>query len=707
MRKISLILLASAFLGLTACAEKLVNPYQGNAEATQVHTYLHYFKDANGRYVHLHGANVSGSSKLPASLDPLTYVGKPFPLDEAEQNFRTLRAMGFNAMRMPIIWEGIEPNQRGEYDEDYLNYIAEIVRLAGDYGIYVQLDMHQDMFSRWLQRYYNDGQPVNALTTIPGLEKQFANIFNDVNQGDGAPKWVVQLALPDKNVGGPQWGLPFSMVSDTSQTDDVLDTQWGLNLFASVDVARCFATFLAGPDVFPNYQIDGQNIGDYLQDAYTQAWVQVAQHVRGLPNVIGYDVMNEPLGIYYILLLYALLYQQAEASPDGTLTDQQVQAQIDAVIDQCVLNGMASADAAVLEYVWSNLQQLPRTAAQFAAAGLPLHSTTISPYTPSLTGVLGTLINFNRTYLDPLYSRVGQAIQDADPNAIIFIEPSIGLDDTSGIFGEYITPMLAPDGVNQLVFAPHFYADIYPFVLQVNPPPRDFTVNEVRNRDYTSAILSAVNEAEFSLGYPPVVMGEFGTYFNFGGIQTSIAHDYDVSAAILDNYYRVLDAQMISRQVWCYSPENTTWWGDGWNREDFSVLGPNRQPRGSDAYSRVMPRATSGRLVSFQYNSPLAYYEPQPGVPTPFEQFTLEMAGLETSAPTEIFVPASKFTQGFYVYVSDGACYYDPDPQILFWLPSNVDPTVHHTIRIRPPWPNYGDTTWNYFFDGNKVESRP
>ena len=707
MRMISITVLACAILALTACGETLIDPAKGDDGTTRAHTNLTYLIDAHGRYVHLHGANVSGSTKLPAALNPVSYVGKPFPLADAERYFRALHEMGFNAMRLLIVWEGIEPNGPGEYDEDYLDYIAEIVRLAGEHGFYVQLDMHQDGFSRWLRRYYNDGQSVNALATLPGLEKTFASMFNNVIQGDGAPKWVVQLALPEKNVGGPQWGLPFSMVSDPRQTSDMMATMWGINLFVSSDVSRCFAAFFAGRDVYPNYEIDGENITDYLQNDYAQAWAQVAKRVQGLPNVIGYDVINEPVGIYYILLLYALLFQQAEASPDGAIDDAQFAAQIATVIGECRQHGMTAAEADLLQLVLSGMQTLPHNAAQFEALGFPVGSAGSLPYAADFGGILKLLINFNRNYLDPFYSRVGQAIQAADPNAIVWIEPSLGLSDTAGIFGVDITPMIAPDGVNQLVFAPHFYADVYPISLDPFPPPRDFTVGEVQYRDYTSDILNAVNEAKFSLGNPPTVMGEFGTYFNFGGIQDSIAHHYDVSAAILDNYYRVLESQMLSRQVWCWSPENTEAWGEGWNHEDFSVLGPNQLPRGDDAYTRVTPRVTSGRPVSYHYNSPLAYYQPQPGVPTPYQEFDLEMAGLETSAPTEIFVPAVKFKSGFYVYISDGQCYYDPDAQILSWLPSNVDPAAHHTIRIRPPWKDYGDNEWNYFFDGRKEVEGP
>ena len=187
------------------------------------------------------------------------------------------------------------------------------------------------------------------------------------------------------------------------------------------------------------------------------------------------------------------------------------------------------------------------------------------------------------------------------------------------------------------------------------------------------------------------------------GVEKAEATDYIVPAYIIDNYYDVLEENLVNRTIWTYSPENTPAYGDGWNKEDFSILGPNMTPRATDAYVRVTPRFTSGRLVSYKYNSPLGYYEPKPGVPTPIKEFTMTMEGLETSAPTEVTVPRSKYPDGFYVYVSDGRCTYDPVRQILYWYPADDDPDVQHTMRIRPPWADYGDSEWNFFFNGDQM----
>ena len=121
-----------------------------------------WFRDAYGRCVLLRGVNLGGSSKLPAvpdgathlpeSLDPtrtISFIGRPFPLEQADEHFGRLRAWGFNVLRLLTTWEAIEHAGPGRYDTAYLDWFAELVRLAGEYGFFVFIDPHQDVWGRW------------------------------------------------------------------------------------------------------------------------------------------------------------------------------------------------------------------------------------------------------------------------------------------------------------------------------------------------------------------------------------------------------------------------------------------------------------------------------------------------------------------------------------------------------------------------------
>ena len=131
-----------------------------------------WFVDAEGRKVILRGVNLSHSSKVPykpdgsthivepwppSDLADLSFVGRPFPRDEAEEHYSRLRAWGFNCIRYLTTWEAIEHAGPYQYDTEYLDYYADMVAMAGEFGLYVFVDPHQDVWSRMTG---GDGAPL-------------------------------------------------------------------------------------------------------------------------------------------------------------------------------------------------------------------------------------------------------------------------------------------------------------------------------------------------------------------------------------------------------------------------------------------------------------------------------------------------------------------------------------------------------------------
>lgn len=180
-----------------------------------------WLTDGRGRVVVLHGTN------MVYKLAPYDPAAAGFGADDAA----FLRQIGFDAVRVGVIWKALEP-QPGVYDDAYLESIAATVRTLARQGIFSVLDFHQDL-------------------------------FNERFQGEGAPDWAVQdEGLPAQ----PQLGFPANYYS-------VRALQVALERFWENS---------PGPG------------GVGLQDRFAAAWAHVAARFAGDPAVAGYEIFNEP-----------------------------------------------------------------------------------------------------------------------------------------------------------------------------------------------------------------------------------------------------------------------------------------------------------------------------------------------------------------------------------------------------------------------------
>jgi len=215
-----------------------------------LHADGYRFKDEGGRVVILRGVNVAGNSKIPPFV-PFSDTTRLDPVKE----------WGMNVIRLVLIWEAIEP-EPGKYNGEYIDAVEALANAAGERGIYVILDMHQDMFSRYL----NGGC------------------------GDGAPSWAIDPSIPQ---------------DEPANDERCIDWVNGLN---DKNVLRAFDSFYAN--------VNG------VRDHYISMWAHIARRFGDHPAVIGYDLMNEPIGDEVSQL--APLYEDAGAAirdvdPDGIL----------------------------------------------------------------------------------------------------------------------------------------------------------------------------------------------------------------------------------------------------------------------------------------------------------------------------------------------------------------------------------------------------
>lgn len=116
------------------------------------------FRDSYDREVTLHGINCAADAKFPANPnqpshipdnffdgDNVSFVNRPFSLDDAATHFSRLRSWGYNTIRYVFTWEAIEHAGPGKYDEEWIDHTIAVLRKAKEYGFYIFMDPHQDV----------------------------------------------------------------------------------------------------------------------------------------------------------------------------------------------------------------------------------------------------------------------------------------------------------------------------------------------------------------------------------------------------------------------------------------------------------------------------------------------------------------------------------------------------------------------------------
>lgn len=238
----------------------------------------HRFRDANNREVTLHGINVSGDAKYPTRPDQcshikekffegdnVSFVGRPFSPDEAHTHFSRLKRWGYNTIRYIFTWEAIEAAGPGKYDDEWIQHTIQILRLAKDYGFYIFMDPHQDVWSRF-------------------------------TGGSGAPMWTIYACgLDPEGFAATQAALVQNTWPEPSEFPKMI---WATN-YARLAAQTILTLFFGGKDFAPKAIIDGRNIQDYLQDHFIAACRHLAQKIHEAGDlehdvVIGWESMNEP-----------------------------------------------------------------------------------------------------------------------------------------------------------------------------------------------------------------------------------------------------------------------------------------------------------------------------------------------------------------------------------------------------------------------------
>lgn len=628
-----------------------------------MHTSNTWFKDEHGRTLILRGANLGGSTKVPLKPDGATYrsegffdhrsvsfVGRPFPLDEADEHLSRLRAWGMTFVRFLTTWEAIEHAGPGEHDEEYLDYLHAVVKKAGDYGINVFIDPHQDVWSRW-------------------------------TGGDGAPGWTLEMVGMDLSrlhrtgaaISHPTHGDPFPRMI------------WPTN-YGKLGAATMFTLFFGGNDFAPATQIDGVPVQEYLQSHYINAIRQVVMRVKDLPNVVGYDSLNEPgggfLGAADLAAGPVGMFQLGEAPTpyQAMLAGSGYPQTIDVyelgfegmqVTGQTTINpdGVSLWRAGYecvwkQNGVWTDDGGAPRLLRPDHFARKPD----------------GTPVNVADDYIKPFILRFTREIRALHPDALLFLEGVPGGDH----------PHWDVDDPAHVVNAAHWYDFLTLVMKQFN---REFTVDMVTRQPVMGADAVAqafVNQLAYQKQQGdrqrggagmPTLIGEFGVPFDLDDKSAYRSADFSPQTQALDLYYDAMDANLLSCTIWNYTADNTNQRGDLWNDEDLSIFSRDQQDqdwqtdihaggRGLPAIVRPYARRIAGEPLRMAFDLDNKTFElafrPDPAV----------------TAPTEIFVPDYQYPTGYTVETSGGRYWTDGDAMTVYV--ETAGGRDIQTVRIRP-----------------------
>lgn len=198
-------------------------------------TRCQHLVDAQGRVVILRGINARVDGVFDVTFSDMRTPVQPIPVFEFSDAVR-MRQLGFNFLRLPINWSGVEPTNTmpPTYDEAYLSRVGEVVDIARRAGLWVLIDFHQDAYSKEIGE-------------------------------DGAPLWAI-IPRPEMLLEGP------ITVEELTRRR------------TSRQVLLAFETFFG-----PSPQ------GALLRARFSQMAAEVARRFRGNDAVIGYEIFNEPV----------------------------------------------------------------------------------------------------------------------------------------------------------------------------------------------------------------------------------------------------------------------------------------------------------------------------------------------------------------------------------------------------------------------------
>ncbi|TFK32388.1 glycoside hydrolase [Crucibulum laeve] len=694
----------------------------------ELRTHGRHFIDAYGRVCSLRGVNLSGSCKSPVNHDhsdfpgdhkSVTFVGRPFPLEEAHEHFSRLRRWGLTFLRFLVTWEAVEHEGPGIYDTEYLDYIRKLLSLLPQYGMTAFVSLHQDVWSRY-------------------------------TGGSGAPAWTVEAVGFDLHAleeSGAAWLTGMRGGGHTESERGLWPC--GYQKLAAATMSTCF---WAGDAFAPKLRVKdkhGKEVGiqQFLQDAFLDMHEMIGKAVGDLPGVIGFELMNEPhRGYVEVPSLHAFDYN----------TDLHLSA-----VPSAFESFQLGAGHPTVVPVWTRSFPMPTRKTSTALLNpkgrkvwredgptkgqclWEMHDVWGWCKNKDQAVVLREsyfqkhpLTNEKIDWYTQFYYPFVQKWTDrmralSSPEKIVFVE---------AIPNEFCPASWTPERrPSNMVYAPHWYdlnalfakafgdfsANVQGLSRGMFPLKAFYWGQKGARENFSLQIRNLAEYAYKSLGETPVIIGECGIPMDMNRGEAFETDDFKWQARMMDAMMTGLETALIGFTLWNYNPYNDDRAGDDWNGENFSwfsrkrALPPSLLYYEQDAPSldnggrvlssvvRPYPAKTAGIPLRFEYEMTTGTFKFEWANPAKKTETTTSLAKSTsvsnpplvhpaiTSFETEIFVP-SQLAHSRKLVVDglgrDDSYRYDEKRQTLFIVSRDVAPEKVHHVTVSfdsPPTPAF------------------
>lgn len=625
-----------------------------------------WFKDSFGRIAILRGCNLSGSAKTPYTpngetgnpaglshtMDEqahISFVGRPFPEEEADEHLSRLASWGFTFLRWCITWEAVAHTAPDIYDEEFLAYLRRILKKCETYGIHVFIDPHQDVWSRW-------------------------------TGGDGAPLWTLE-AIGFDSAHMAETGAAITHQDAGAKMPQMI---WASN-HARYACATMFTLFFAGNVFAPHCMINGEHIQDYLQNHFIAAMKHTARRLKECKAIVGFGTLNEP---HFGFIGHADLTKIGSlSSPKGICASP--------FDTMCAASGFQTA---FKKMILGPFGPIYYGNEQVNTKGIPLFKDGYTcPWKNEGVWKIADgkpvlckkeyfarnpqkpleAIDFGTDFLKPFQQKYINALREKHEHYIMFVEGVPFADRAQWKTAEKTESKNICDAFHWYDGKTLLLKKWLPFFTIESDTRKLVFGKKTAKRSFTAQLQKYTEQIRSEHIVP--LLGEFGVPFDLNKGASYKTNTYTAQEEALSCYYDAIDSNLLSSTIWNYTPDNTHAKGDGWNGEDLSIFCKedaeleknadlHAHIRAKRGFCRPYPLFVAGIPLRIQFNRNTRVFTLEWEAKTCLDDNGKQL-------PTEIYIPSLWYPENWTVSTFDGSAVIEEKPEIqrLFVTVSTED----------------------------------